>query len=341
MSDEPRPLLHSFADDSARATRELARALDGPAFNSMMLGHWPNVPSHATDDPAMSRPHDWWRTDTDPFRLAQALPKRTDDTPASLLRLFRLLAADLIQVTNHPTLPPLSRPARLREEVRARHEAAVVTAADLLRSAATIDRPRPDSPPLQRWPPPAASGEPGLRQWLRTENRDASGEPDLRRWLNAGVIWDRSPANWLVHEWAVHWWRPDNWSPCHRHAIFELIQFTVERFYNRDRNDPPQQAGRNRFRQLACETIRDVFATPAGPRPLAPAWQTSTAVALARRCRATHDYSPLPILADALQDAGCDRPDVLDHLRAPTCHGWGCWVLDGLLDPAILGDARE
>jgi hypothetical protein len=40
--------------------------------------------------------------------------------------------------------------------------------------------------------------------------------------------------------------------------------------------------------------------------------------------------SPLPVLADALQDAGCDN-DILDHCRGPSPHVCGCWVVDGVL----------
>ncbi|MBP3957883.1 hypothetical protein J8F10_21730 [Gemmata sp. G18] len=39
----------------------------------------------------------------------------------------------------------------------------------------------------------------------------------------------------------------------------------------------------------------------------------------------------MPILADALQDAGCDRTDVLDHCRGPEPHVRGCWVVDLVL----------
>ena len=36
----------------------------------------------------------------------------------------------------------------------------------------------------------------------------------------------------------------------------------------------------------------------------------------------------MPILADALQDAGCDSDDILDHCRGPGPHVRGCWVVD-------------
>ena len=46
----------------------------------------------------------------------------------------------------------------------------------------------------------------------------------------------------------------------------------------------------------------------------------------------TRDFAPMPILADALQDAWCDSDDILTHCRDPNgVHVRGCWVVDGVL----------
>ena len=60
-------------------------------------------------------------------------------------------------------------------------------------------------------------------------------------------------------------------------------------------------------------------------------WRTDTAVSLARTIYDSREFTALPILADALQDAGCDNDDVLTHCREPGAHVRGCWVLDGVL----------
>ena len=62
-----------------------------------------------------------------------------------------------------------------------------------------------------------------------------------------------------------------------------------------------------------------------------PAWRTADALALARLVRAG-GTDVLPILADALQDAGCDDEHVLGHCRAPGPHSPDCWVPDLILD---------
>ena len=49
---------------------------------------------------------------------------------------------------------------------------------------------------------------------------------------------------------------------------------------------------------------------------------------MAQQMYAARDFSPLPILGDALEDAGCDNADILDHCRGPGLHARGCWVLD-------------
>jgi hypothetical protein len=42
-------------------------------------------------------------------------------------------------------------------------------------------------------------------------------------------------------------------------------------------------------------------------------------------------FDRMPILADALQDAGCDNEDVLNHCRGSGPHVRGCWVVDLVL----------
>ncbi|MBM3981841.1 MAG: hypothetical protein FJ304_16510 [Planctomycetes bacterium] len=77
--------------------------------------------------------------------------------------------------------------------------------------------------------------------------------------------------------------------------------------------------------------MRCIFGNPFRPVAFDPAWRTDTAVALARQMYESREFSALPILADALQDAGCDNEDVLNHCREPGTHVRGCWVVDLVL----------
>jgi hypothetical protein len=45
----------------------------------------------------------------------------------------------------------------------------------------------------------------------------------------------------------------------------------------------------------------------------------------------SRDFSDMPVLADALEDAGCGDADILGHLRGPGPHTRGCWPLDRIL----------
>lgn len=84
--------------------------------------------------------------------------------------------------------------------------------------------------------------------------------------------------------------------------------------------------------------FRDILAEVLGPRggtaPFLPEWRSDTAVSLAAHMYDSRDFSAMPILADALQDAGCDNGGVLDHCRGEGPHVRGCWVVDLVLGKA-------
>ncbi|AMV29601.1 hypothetical protein VT84_34725 [Gemmata sp. SH-PL17] len=74
--------------------------------------------------------------------------------------------------------------------------------------------------------------------------------------------------------------------------------------------------------------IRDIVGNPFRPVTVDASWLTSTVVAPAEGIYQDRAFDRLPILADALQDAGCDNPDVLNHCRGDGPHCRGCWVID-------------
>ena len=77
--------------------------------------------------------------------------------------------------------------------------------------------------------------------------------------------------------------------------------------------------------------LREIFGNPFRPITFDPNWLTSDVVAMARGMYETRDFGAMPILADALQDAGCENPDVLTHCRGSGPHVRGCWVVDRVL----------
>jgi hypothetical protein len=80
--------------------------------------------------------------------------------------------------------------------------------------------------------------------------------------------------------------------------------------------------------------LRDIFANPFRPNTLNPTWLTwhdGLLVSMAQKMYDGHDFSDMPVLADALEDAGCDNLDILTHCRHPSEHVRGCWVVDSIL----------
>ena len=85
------------------------------------------------------------------------------------------------------------------------------------------------------------------------------------------------------------------------------------------------------WRSRQADRVREVVGNPFRPVTFSPAWCTDTALSLARQMYDSRDFIAMPILADALQDAGCDNEDVLAHCRGPGPHVRGCWVVDLVL----------
>ncbi len=88
-----------------------------------------------------------------------------------------------------------------------------------------------------------------------------------------------------------------------------------------------------------------LFGNPFRPVAFDPRWRTDTAVGIAQQMYDARDFNAMPILADALQDAGCEHTDILNHCRnnqefgpvsgassGPNAtHVRGCWVVDLVL----------
>lgn len=79
------------------------------------------------------------------------------------------------------------------------------------------------------------------------------------------------------------------------------------------------------------DLLRDVFGNPFQPIAFDPSWKTEAVIAIARGMYETRDFSAAPVLADALEDAGCSDVAILGHLRGGGQHVRGCWCVDGVL----------
>jgi hypothetical protein len=81
----------------------------------------------------------------------------------------------------------------------------------------------------------------------------------------------------------------------------------------------------------ASALMRDIFGAPVhAPRIGAP-WLTTVVTRLAEAIYGDKAFDRLPILADALEEAGCTSRTLLKHMRKNAEHVRGCWALDLVL----------
>jgi len=82
---------------------------------------------------------------------------------------------------------------------------------------------------------------------------------------------------------------------------------------------------------LLSGIVRDIFGNPLRPAVIESTWLTSSVTSLAHAIYDERAFEHMPILADALEDAGCTDATILEHCRSGGEHVRGCWVVDLLL----------
>jgi hypothetical protein len=173
----------------------------------------------------------------------------------------------------------------------------------------------------------------------------------------AGLI-DRSELENRWHRWWQRWremflssrspgrnaldkilqvWRP-GWSAWR--AAMDLAAIAQQTFprpeYQASRRAERRSRGRAKRerRLLLCELLRDIFGNSRQPRSLDPELlirDRGMALKVARAILDERRFGDLPVLGDALEEAGCTDQDILDHCRLPRPHALGCWVVDLVL----------
>jgi hypothetical protein len=121
---------------------------------------------------------------------------------------------------------------------------------------------------------------------------------------------------------------------------FVLLTSTIAREATRlsaQENMPEETIVLGQLHRLQPAFLREIFGNPYRRRTIDPSLLTSTVIAIAQQIYESRDFSAMPILADALQDAGCDCDGIFTHLRDPNAtHVRGCWALD-----LVLGKTRD
>jgi len=84
-------------------------------------------------------------------------------------------------------------------------------------------------------------------------------------------------------------------------------------------------------REAQCHLIRDVFGNPFRAAVLQKLPSKGAVADIATAIYVADRFGDLPVLADALEEAGCTTDEVLNHCRAEVDHVRGCWVVDQIL----------
>ena len=67
-----------------------------------------------------------------------------------------------------------------------------------------------------------------------------------------------------------------------------------------------------------------------------PAWLRAGVTTLATAVYEGRAFEDLPVRADALEDAGCARAEILEHCRSGGPHALGCWVLGRAVSGGVI-----
>jgi hypothetical protein len=128
----------------------------------------------------------------------------------------------------------------------------------------------------------------------------------------------------------IRWYRRDEWNSAAR-AVGHYKEALWVTHQLHDKPEDERAAIYRNGDRILSDLLREVLGNPIRPVLMKPDWLTATVVAIASQMYESRDFSAMPILADALQDAGCDNTDILDHCRHQGEHVLGCWVVDLVL----------
>jgi hypothetical protein len=117
------------------------------------------------------------------------------------------------------------------------------------------------------------------------------------------------------------------------HPVAEDVTAACWRATDSQSARTPGGGGSRRTEEARWQAMvfRDVFGNPFRPIAFSPQWRTGHTVGMASQMYEERDFGAMPILADALEEAGCVEAGILAHCREPGVHVRGCWVVDLVL----------
>jgi hypothetical protein len=110
--------------------------------------------------------------------------------------------------------------------------------------------------------------------------------------------------------------------------VVTIAVLLFDRFQHRDMNS--LHLTTTDVNRIIADLIRELF--PLHDEPFDPNWRTAAILDMAGQLDDMRNDTALPVLADALEEAGCNNKDLLAHCRDPQAkHVRGCWAVDLVL----------
>jgi hypothetical protein len=152
---------------------------------------------------------------------------------------------------------------------------------------------------------------------------------------NRNELYEARTKAWALGNKKEHARRDAGEAPSTLHPVFlaayaaeELIENAAVKIAQNLNNSGPL------VRQGAAALLREVLGNPFQPVRVEPAWLTwreGAAVKVAKSIYEEKKFRDLPVLADALEEAGCEQEELLGHCRQGGEHVRGCWAVDLVL----------
>ena len=160
--------------------------------------------------------------------------------------------------------------------------------------------------------------------WNRSPDLSIRQAVDARELFADGLI-DRDKLEASLRAARSAWWE-------HLDAFLHAVHVA---FMAARGDERPSATTVSENQRDQCDLQRDIFGNPCRPMPeLDPSWRARNDWTVFKMALAIYNeriFDRLPLLAAALEDAGCTDAELLGHLRGPGPHVRGCWAIDLIL----------
>jgi hypothetical protein len=149
--------------------------------------------------------------------------------------------------------------------------------------------------------------------------------------MTEGALWRDAFRSHAIAQ-AAHWTAVTQFNVRIAHIVAMSVQSARSAQVLEGTASPQAATARKEEESIQADLLRDLFGNPfrqpSAPAPAVLAWNNRTVTRLAQTIYQDRAFDDMPVLADALLEAGCDNEDLLAHCRSKGPHALGCWALD-------------